>query len=84
MAYIAKIAHIFKGKYKLRILIRVIEGTGSPDDISNRARLEYKLNMLLSGERIKAEKVEVMFDSVYQIALDAGCVTDREDTEADR
>ena len=73
MAYIAKIAHVFKGRYKLRILIRVLEGNGSSDAVSQRARLEYKLNVLLSGERIKAEKAEVMFDSAYQIAMDAGC-----------
>ena len=74
MAYIAKIAHVFKGKYKLRILIRVLEESGSSDATSKRRRLEYKLNMLLSGERIKAEKAEVVFDVAYQIALDAGCV----------
>ena len=73
MAYIAKIAHVFKGRYKFRILIRVLEGNGSSDAVSQRARLEYKLNVLLSGERIKAEKAEVMFDSAYQIAMDAGC-----------
>ena len=74
MAYIAKIAHVFKGKYKLRVLVRVLEENGSADAISKRGRLEYKLNMLLSQERIKAEKVEVVFDAVYQIASDAGCV----------
>ena len=81
MAYIAKIAHVFKGKYKLRVLIRVLEASGSPDALSKRGRLEYKLNMLLSGERIKAEKVEVLFDSAYQIALDAGCVVQPPDQE---
>ena len=74
MAYIAKIAHVFKDHYKLRILIRVLEGNGTVEEISKRARLEYKLNLLLSGERIKAERAEVMFDDVYKIAKDAGCV----------
>ena len=84
MAYIAKIAHVFKGKYKLRILIRVLEGDGSPDAVSKRARLEYKLNLLLSGERIKAEKAEVVFDTAYQIALDAGCVVENNEQEINR
>ena len=81
MAYIAKIAHVFKGKYKLRVLVRVLEGSGSSDAISKRARLEDKLNLLLSGERVKAEKAEVVFDSAYQIALDAGCVVQSTDEE---
>ena len=81
MAYIAKIAHVFKDHYKLRILIRVLEGSGTPEEVSKRARLEYKLNLLLSGERIKAERAEVMFDDAYQIAKDAGCIIESNNHE---
>lgn len=32
MAYVAKIAHVFKDHYKLRTLIRVLEGNGTVEE----------------------------------------------------
>ena len=56
------------------MLIRVLEAIDAVDAPSARASVEYKLNLLLSEERIKAEKAEIMFDAAYRLALEAGCV----------